>query len=180
MADTTSAGTVSPAHQPEPTLLGLEAETWVYISVAIFLLLAVFVGKLPQRIVAALDARIADARQALEQAKAVRAEAEALLAGARRQQEAAASDARAIIDQAHAEATQMLADAQAGADATIGRRIRMAEDKIAAAERNAEAGLRAQAVELATGQARVALAQQADAGLQAHLADAAIAELGRI
>ncbi len=180
MADTTSAGTISPAHEAEPVLLGLEAETWVYISVAIFLLLAVFVGKLPKRIVDALDARIADAKRALEEAKAVRAEAEALLAGAKRQQAAAASDAKAIIDRAHTEAAQLLADAQAGAEATIARRTRMAEDKIAAAQRGAEAGLRAQAVELATAQARAALAAQADAGVQARLADAAIADLARV
>jgi len=179
MVDTTSAGTVSAGHEVEPTLLGLGAETYVYISVLIFLLLAVFVGKLPQRITQALDGRIAEAKRALEDAKSIRAEAEALLAGAKRQQAAAASDAEAILARAQTEADQLLTDAQAGADATITRRTRMAEDKIAAAHRGAEADLRAQAVELATAQARRALVERADAGVQAKLADAAIADLGR-
>lgn len=177
-ATTVAAG--GDEHHADATLLGLGAENWVYVSVTIFILLAVFVGKLPQRIAAALDERIAEARRQLDEAKAVRAEAEALLAGAKRQQAAAASDAQAILARAHTEAEQLLSDAQAGADATIARRTRMAEDKIAAAQRSAESELRARAVELATAQARAQLATQADASVQARLTDAAIADLGRV
>lgn len=167
------------AHHDEPLLLGLGAESWVYVSVAIFILLAIFVGKLPQRITQALDARIAGVRRQLDEAKALRMEAEALLADANRRREAATRDAEAIVTRARAEAAEMVAESQTTAALTIERRTAAAEARIAAAERSAEAELRADVARRVTAAAATIIAAKADKSLQAKLTDEAIVGLER-
>jgi F-type H+-transporting ATPase subunit b len=180
MAETTATTeALGAAHPAEPTLLGMEAETWVYISIAIFLVLAVFVGKLPQRIAQALDERIAGVKRQLEEAKQLRAEAEALLNGAKASQAAAARDAEAIIARAKTEAQQLVADAEAAATQTIARRSAAAEAKIGASERAAEADLRAEVARQVTAAAAALIAAKADAKVQTKLADDAIAGIDR-
>ncbi len=177
-AGTTTAVPANEAHI-EPVLLGMGAETWVYISISIFLLLAVFVGKLPHRIVAALDERIAAVRRELAEAKAVRAEAEALLADANAQRAAAETDARAIVARAHTEAAELVAEAEKAAAQTIERRTVAAEAKITVAERAAEASLRADVARRVTAAATALIAARTDGAMQAKLTDEAIAGLER-
>lgn len=165
------------AHHEEPTLLGLGAEGWVYVGLSIFLLIAIFVAKAPQKIMAALDERIADTRRTLDEARAIRAEAEALLSKAKAQAEASAGDAAAIIAQAEAEAKTLLADAQAHAADLTARRAKMAEDKIAAAERSAVADVRARAAAAAASVAASVIEQTHDAATDKALVDSAIARL---
>ncbi len=181
MAETT-ATTVATTHEAEhiePTSFGLNAEQFVWVSVLIFILLAVFVGKLPKRIAEGLDAKIAEISKQLTEAKAIRAEAEALLAETKARQAAAAGDAKSIIDHARAEAAQLIATAQSDAETLVARRTKMAEDKIAAAERGAAADLRARVATLATQAARTVIAQQSTDADKARLTDEAISALGR-
>jgi F-type H+-transporting ATPase subunit b len=161
----------------EPTLLGLDAEGWVYVGLTIFLILAIVVAKAPKRIAALLDQRILDTRKSLDEAKALRDEAEALLAEARKQQAAAHKDAEGIIAHAKIEAGQMVAQAKADADTLIERRHKMAEDKIAAAERMAIADVRAKAATAATAAAAALIAQRHDAQSDKALVDSTIANL---
>jgi len=139
---------------PEPKLLGLDAEGWVYVGLTIFLLLALFVAKAPKKITDALDARIADTRKALDEAQAIRAEAEKLLAEAKAKTAAVAEETGAILAQAEAEAKSLVAQAEIDVAALIGRRTQTAQDKIAAAERAAVADVRARAANAATAAAR--------------------------
>ncbi len=173
----TVAGTEVAVHHDEPTSLGLTAEAWVYVSLTIFFLLTIFVAKAPRKIAAGLDARIAETRRQLDEAKAVRAEAEALLADAKARQQAAASDAAAIVAHAESEAGQLVAKAQADADTLIERRRRMAEDKIEAAERQAVAGVRQAAADAAAKAARSVIASQLSAADGKKLASEAIEAL---
>jgi F-type H+-transporting ATPase subunit b len=175
------AGTAVPAgeHHEEALLLGLGAESWVYVSVAIFILLAIFVGKLPSLITKALDDRIAGVKRQLDEAKAVRAEAEALLVDANRRRDAATKDAEAIVARAHAEAAELIASSEKAATLTIERRTAAAEAKIAAAERAAEAELRADVARRVTAAAATLIAAKTDKKLAAKLADDAIAGLER-
>ena len=85
----------SAAAEHGPYLLGLDAEGWVYVGLTIFFLIAIFVAKAPKRITDALDQRIADTKRMMDEAKAIRFEAETLLAQAKAQQAAAATDAEA-------------------------------------------------------------------------------------
>ncbi|RHW17962.1 hypothetical protein D1610_05505 [Sphingomonas gilva] len=166
-------------HDAHPTLLGLGAEGWVYVGLTIFFLLAIFVMKAPRKIAAALDQRIADTRRELDEAKAIRAEAEALLADAKARQAASAGDAEAIIAHAQTEAEGLLAKAETDAADLMARRAKMAEDKIAAAERSAIAEVRAKAAAAAAAAAAELIAQRHDAGADKAIVDRTIAGLGR-
>ena len=65
------------AHHAEPSALGLAPGGWVGLSMLAFLLILVW-KKVPGMLVGGLDAKIAEIRQQLDEAKALRAAAEAL------------------------------------------------------------------------------------------------------
>ena len=160
-----------------PELLGLDAAGWVYVSISIFFLLAFFVFKAHRKITNGLDQRIADTRASLDEAKNIRAEAEALLADAKRQQAESAREAEAMLANAKVEAEHILADAEASTAALIERRKRMAEDKIAAAERTATDELRASASGAATAAARSLIAEKHGETEDRKLVDETIAAI---
>lgn len=167
-------------HREGPTLLGLGAEGWVYVGLTIFLLLAIFVAKAPKRVTDVLDGRIAETKRQLDEAKAIRAEAEAQLAEAKARNAASVGDAAAIVAHAEAEAAAMLVKAEADLTDLIARRQTMAEDKIAAAERGAIAEVRALAADAATRAAATILAERHGAEADKALVDRTIAGLGRL
>ncbi len=177
MAETVATTQAHGAEHAEPTLLGLGPEGWVYVGLTIFFLLAIFVAKAPKRITDALDARIAETRRTLDEARAIRGEAEAMLAVAKAKTEASAGEAAALIAHAEAEARILLANAETHAADMTARRGTMAEDKIAAAERAAIAEVRARAATAAADAARSVIASQHDALADRALIDAAILRL---
>ena len=180
MAPTTATTTVAETHhEVEPTSLRLNAEQWVWVGITIFLLLAIFVAKAPKLIVEGLDAKIAQVRKQLDEATALRVEAEALLADARAKQDAAGRDAEAIVAHAVAEAAQVIETARGDADTLVASRTRMAEDKIAAAERSATADLRARVATIAAQAAKMVIAAQSTDADKARSTDDAISALGR-
>ncbi len=169
--------TTAPPARPE-SWLGINGESFVALSFLIFIAVLLYL-KVPGMIAAALDARTIRIRAELDEAKRLRADAEALLAGYQAKAAAAAHDAEAIINGARHEAANIVADAHAQAEASIVRRTRMAETKIAAATRAAEAEVRAHAVDIATAAARRLIAEGSDPAEQARLTSAAITELER-
>lgn len=178
---TTEANGAPPHGEEEgPTLLGLGAEGWVYVGLTIFLLLAIFVAKAPKKIAEALDGRIAETKRQLDEAKAIRAEAEALLADAKAKAKASAGDAEAIVHHAEQEATALIAKAETDAADLIARRGKMAEDKIGAAERAAVAEVRARAADVAAKAAAAIIADTHGAAADKPLVDKTIAGLGRL
>lgn len=160
-----------------PELLGLSAEGWVYVGLTIFILIAIFVAKAPKLITDALDARIAETRRTLDEAKAIRAEAEALLTNAQAQSRASAGDAAAIIGHAEAEAKSLLAQAELRAADLTTRRAKLAEDKIGAAERSAVAEVRATAARAAADIAAQVIVKSHSALADEALVDSAISRL---
>jgi len=163
-----------------PTLLGLSAEGWVYVGLTIFILLAIVVAKAPKKITEALDARIAEARRELDRAKAIREEAEALLAQAQARDAASAGDAAAIVAHAEAEATALIAKAEADASDLMTRRAKMSEDKIAAAERTAIADIRNRTADAAARAAATIIAEQHGAQADKAVVDRTIAGLASV
>jgi F-type H+-transporting ATPase subunit b len=161
----------------EATLLGLGPEGWVYVGITIFFVLAVFVGKAHRKILDGLDAQIAEARRTLDEAAAIRKEAEALLADAKARQQAGVKEAAALMDHARVEADAVVAKAKADTAEMIKRREKIAQDKIETAERAAIEELRNQAAGAAVAAARELIAGKHDAGADAKLVDKAIAEL---
>ncbi len=176
-AETTAHTEVVHGEHAEPTLLHMGAEGWVYTGVTIFLFIAFFFAKAHRKILDGLDARIADTKRELDEAAAVRAEAEALLDDAKKQQAASAKDAKSILAQAEAEAADLVAQAEVSAKDQIARRTRMAEDKIAAAERAAVADVRAQAASAAATAAAQLIVSGHDVVADKKLVNQAIASL---
>jgi len=181
-AITAAEGGVGPTgtHHPDPSLFGvLDATVWVSIAMAAFLLILIW-KKVPGLITRGLDNQIATIRNRLDEAKALRAEAEALRDEYAKKIAGAEAQAQAMLAHADEEAKAVLARAEADATELTARRARMAEDKIAAAERAAIQAVRAKAAEAATRAAAAIIADKHDAGADKALVDKTIAGLGRL
>ena len=74
---------------------------------------------------------------------------------------------------------QIIAKAKADAEELMERRAKMAEDKIAAAERDAIAEVRARAADAAAKAAGLLIAEQHDAEADRTMIDRSISGLGR-
>ncbi|MGB7406335.1 MAG: F0F1 ATP synthase subunit B [Pacificimonas sp.] len=165
------------ADNPPDSFLGIDSTGYAALSFVVFAALLIYL-KVPAMIADALDGRGKRIRSELDEAKALRAEAEALLAEQQRKADQSAKDAEAILDNARNEAKAIVADAETSATAMVARRQEAAEGKIAAAERNAEQELKARVAALATTAAEQLIARQTDAAKQRALTDRAIADLG--
>lgn len=159
-----------------PSALFLEDYQWVSLAMAV--LIGVFIWKkVPGLIVGGLDAKIAEIKKQLDEAKDLRAEAEQLRDEYAAKIASAEKDAEAMMDGAKREADAILAKAEADSEAMVARRQRMAEDKIAAAEREAIEGVRASAANAAAVAARGLIADRHDSEADKKLADDVIASL---
>jgi F-type H+-transporting ATPase subunit b len=160
----------------EPGVLGLDSYQWVALAMSV--LIAVFIWKkVPGIITGGLDAKIAAIRSALDEAKTLRAEAEALRAEYAAKIASAEKDAEAMLAGAREEADAILAKAEADSEVMVARRQKMAEDKIAAAERTAIAEVKAKAVTAAAAASRKLIAERHDGAADKKLADEVIASL---
>jgi F-type H+-transporting ATPase subunit b len=176
----THAGTEVPHEAAaEPVALGFITPTFA-VAFAMVVVIAILIWKkVPAAIGKALDAKIAAIREQLDEAKALREEAEALKAEYQAKADAAEAEAAEMIKRAHGEAEAIVAKANADAEALVERRAKMAEDKIAAEERAAIAGLRSTAANAASQAAAKLIAERNDAASDAKLVDSAIAGLGK-
>ncbi len=131
-------------------------ETWVAIAFLIFVGLLVKLG-VPNLLFKALDDRSARIKAELDDALKLRKEAEGVLAEYRRRQGEAEKTAESIILNARVEADRMAAEAQTKVEEFIARRTKMAETKIAQAEAQALADVRATAADVAIAAAETIL-----------------------
>jgi F-type H+-transporting ATPase subunit b len=125
-----------------------EPETWVAIAFVIFLGILIRLG-VPGMLFKALDDRSARIKAELEEALKLRKEAEGVLAEYRRKQSEAETVAQSIILNARGEAERLAEEAKAKVEDFIARRTKMAETKIAQAEAQALADVRAAAADAA-------------------------------
>jgi len=163
-------------HHAEPSVFGIDTYQWVALAMAV--LIGVFLWKkVPGIITGGLDAKIAAIRAALDEAKTLRAEAEALRAEYAAKIAGAEKDAEAMLAGAREEADAIRAKAEADSEVMVARRQKMAEDKIAAAERAAIADVKARAVAAAAAASKVLIAKAHDGDADRKLADEVIASL---
>ncbi len=153
----------------------LHGSFWVFVAIIIFALLAG--RKISSALTGLLDARTAAVAAALKEASALKAEAEAMLSGAKQAQAQAMQDAADIVTNAKAEAARLAAALAAEAHATAARRERMATDRIKAAEAAALAEIRATAIDVAAAASHALLREGFGAEGDAARVDAAIAAL---
>lgn len=149
---------------------------WVALAMLVLILVALW-KKVPGMITGSLDNCITDIRKQLDEAKALRAEAEVLRQEYATKIANAEKDAAAMLEHARHEADAIVAKAEADTTAMIGRREKMAEDKIAAAERGAIADLRNRAAQAAATAARGLIAQNHGATADKVLVDQAIGSI---
>jgi len=177
-AHPTTAGTQIPAHEAEPTFLGLDPGGWVALAMlAVFAIL--LIKKVPAAIGRSLDSKIELIRNQLTEAESLRTEAEALKAEYEAKAKSVDKDRKALLERARHEAEEIVAKAKTDAELLIERRGRMAEDKIAAEERAAVDQVRAAAADAAARAARRLIAERHDAAADEQLVNQAIGEIGR-
>lgn len=153
------------------------AEFWVGAGLVIFLGIVVFVAKVPQMVVGKLDARATEIQTQLDEAARIRAEAQAMLDALIVQRKQAEAQAKAMLKNAQAEAEAVKKDALERLDETIARRQKLAESKIANAEAQAAADVKAAAADFAAQIAEQVLAGRV-AGIKTDpLVDRAIEQM---
>lgn len=171
------AATGTEEHHVDPTALGMTATAWVSLAMIVVIVLLLW-KKVPSIIGAGLDKKIASIRANLDEAAALRADAEKIKAEYEAKAKAAAKEAETMIAHARSEADAIVAQARTDAAALIERRGKMAEDKIAAAERTAVAEVRAKAANAAAAAATTLIAERHNAKADKPLVDDAITALG--
>ena len=135
-----------------------EPEFWVAVAFVLFLgVLAYF--RVHKTLTDKIDQRRIDIQAELDEARRLREEAQALLAQYQRKQREAEQEAAAIIAGAKAEAERLAAEAAVRMQEFTARRTKMAETKIAQAEIQAIADVRAAAADAAVAAAERILTQ---------------------
>lgn len=148
----------------------------------VLLAFLVFVGillwaKVPGKMGSALDGRAAQIKAELDEAKALREEARALLSSYDKKQKEVQEQSERIVAAAKEEAMAAAAQAKQDLKQSIARRLAAAEDQIASAEASALRQVREKAVQVAIAAAAEVLAKQSTAEDAAASIDAAIKQV---
>ena len=151
-------------------------ELWVAVGLILFLAIVVFSGAL-KMVGGALDAKAAKIQADLDEAARIRAEAEAMLADIRAQREEAERQSAEMLAAAKADAKRLQADAKVKLEEQVRRRADLAERKIANAEAQATAEVKAAAAELAAQAAETILAARLEGAKSDPLVDTAIGQM---
>lgn len=152
-------------------------EFWVLVALALFFGLLVYLKVLPGALFKAIDSHADKIKAELAEAQQLREEAQALLAEVKAQREESERQAAGMIQAAIADAARLAVEAKEKLDEQIKRRGEMAERKIAQAEAQATADVKAAAVDMAAQAAENVLAARLVGLVSDPLVDAAIAQM---
>jgi F-type H+-transporting ATPase subunit b len=153
-----------------------EAEFWV--AVAFVLLMAVFgYFGIHRTVLTALDHRAARIKAELDEARRLKDEASKLLAEYKARHAKAEAEAQEIIASAKAEAERIASEAKTKLEDFVARRTKTAEGKIALAEAQAVADVRAAAANAAVTAASTILSQSVHGSVADDLLTKGIAEV---
>ena len=121
-----------------------------FVALAFATVIAAFLYlKLPQRLLAALDAKSAEIANELDEARRLLEEAEALLADYETRRKSAERQAEEIVTEARETAQRLAEEARVAMQAQLERRTQQAESKIARAEEQLVGEVRAAITRLA-------------------------------
>lgn len=149
------------------------------VSIAFVLFIGVLVYlKVPGLVAGILDKRADDIKSEIDEARALREEAQAILASYERKQKEMQEQAQKIVATAKDEAKAAAKQAKVDLKSAIARRLQAAEDQIASAEASAVKEVRDTAVSVATTVASEVIASKMSAKDAGGLIDAAIKEVG--
>ncbi|AVT74914.1 ATP F0F1 synthase subunit B [Rhodopseudomonas palustris] len=153
-----------------------EAETWVAIAFVILLGVFAYFG-VHRTVLQALDKRRDRIKAELDEARKLKEEAAKLLADYRARRASAEREAQAIVESAKADAERIAAEAKAKLEDFVARRTKTAESKIALAEAQALADVRAAAAEAAVAAASRILSESVKGNLADELLSKGIQEV---
>ena len=148
---------------------------WVAVAFVIFA--AFMLWKVSDKITGALDDRSVGIKKELDDAAALREEAQALLASYQRKQRDALAEADDIVAQAKVEAERLAAEAEVALEAEIKRRTDMALEKITQAEAQVVQEVRNTAIDVAIKAAGSLIKENIDEAKAANLINQSIGDI---
>lgn len=167
----------SPAFAATGPFVSLKNTNFVVLLAFLLFLGILMYFKVPSKIGEMLDGRSAAIKSELDEAKALREEAQSLLASYERKQKEVQAQADRIVATAKDEAATAAETAKADIANSITRRMAAAEEQIASAKASAIKAVKDQAVVVAVAAAKDVIAAQMDAKAGNALIDAAIADV---
>ncbi|MDE5455674.1 ATP F0F1 synthase subunit B [Bradyrhizobium sp. CSA112] len=153
-----------------------EPETWVAIAFVILMVLFAYLG-IHKTVLTALDHRSERIKAELDDARRLKEEAAKLLGEYQTRRASAEREAEEIIANAKAEAERIATEAKAKMEDFVVRRTKTAESKIALAEAQALADVRAAAANAAVEAASNILSQSVKGSVADDLLAKGIAEV---
>lgn len=148
----------------------------VFLAFVLFIAV-LFYFKVPSLLAGMLDKRADGIRSELEEARALREEAQSLLASYERKQREVQEQADRIVGSAKEEASVAAEQARADLDVSLKRRMAAAVEQIETAQGAAVKEVRDRSITVAVAVAREVIAQQLTAAQGNSLIDGAIAEV---
>ncbi|TFF17663.1 F0F1 ATP synthase subunit B [Jiella endophytica] len=149
---------------------------WALVGLVLFFVV-VFYVKAPTKVGKNLDDRADRIRKEIEEARELKEEAKQQLAEYQRRRREAEQEAKDIIAAAKREAEAMLKEARQRNEDYVERRTAMAEAKIAQAESDAIAEVRASAINIAVEASAKIIADRNSGGSSGQFIDTSIAEV---
>ena len=153
-----------------------EPEFWVAVSFVILMGVFAYAG-VHKTVLKALDHRAERIKAELDDAKRLKDEAAKVLADYKTRRASAEKEAADIVASAKAEAERIAAEAKTKMEDFVARRTKTAESKIALAEAQALADVRAAAADAAVAAASTILSQTVKGGVADDLLAKGIADV---
>ncbi|MDE4192369.1 F0F1 ATP synthase subunit B [Phaeobacter gallaeciensis] len=170
-------GATSPAFAASGPFLSMSNTNFVVlIAFLLFVGILLFV-KVPSLLGSQLDSRAEGIQKELDEARALREEAQTILASYERKQQEVQAQADRIVAAAREDAVKAADEAKSDLETSIARRLAAAEEQIASAEASAVKEVRDQAISIAVAAADQVIAKQMTATEANKLIDAAIADV---
>lgn len=168
----------SPALAASGPFLSLGNTDFVVLIAFLVFIGVLFYFKVPTLIGGQLDKRAEGIQSELDEARALREEAQSLLASYERKQKEVQGQADRIVANAREDAAAAADEAKEDLKKSIARRMAAAEDQIASAQAGAVKEVRDQAILIAVAAAREVIAKQMTAAQANALIDDSINEVG--
>jgi F-type H+-transporting ATPase subunit b len=153
-----------------------EPETWVAIAFVILMVVFAYLG-IHRTVLKALDNRSERIKAELDDARRLKEEAAKLLAEYKAKRTTAEREAEEIVASAKADAERIAVEAKTKMEDFVARRTKTAENKIALAEAQALADVRAAAADAAVTAASTILSQSVKGSVADDLLAKGIAEV---
>jgi len=167
----------SPAFAASGPFFSLGNTNFIVTLGFILFILVLFYFKVPGMIGKMLVQRAEGIKNELDEARALRDEAQAILASYERKQKEVQEQADRIVEAARKDAEAAAAQAKEDLAKSVARRLAAAEDQITSAQSAAERDVRDAAVSIAINAARDVIAKQLTAAEANKLIDAAISDV---